>query len=60
MYYSFLIHSSAYGHLGCFQVLAIINSAVMNIAPHISCHMALCVFNRNLPQIESPSYFDSF
>ena len=28
MYHSFLIHSSADGHLGCFHVLAIINSAV--------------------------------
>ena len=36
MYHSFLIHSSADGHLGCFQVLAIINSAVMNIGVHMS------------------------
>ena len=28
MYHSFLIHSSADGHLGCFHVLAMINSAV--------------------------------
>ena len=27
MYHSFLIHSSADGHLGCFHVLAIINSS---------------------------------
>ena len=30
MYHSFLIHSSADGHLGCFHVLAMINSAAMS------------------------------
>ena len=36
MYYSFLIHLSADRHLGCFYVLAIVNSAGMNIGVHVS------------------------
>jgi len=36
MYPSFLIHLSADGHLGCFRVLAMVNSAVMNTGVHVS------------------------
>ena len=31
MYHNFFIHSSASGHLGCFHVLASVNSASVNI-----------------------------
>ena len=36
IHYIFFIHSSVDGHLGCFQVLAIGNSATMNIEFHVS------------------------
>ena len=36
MYYIFCIHSSVEGHLGSFQLLAIIKRAAMNIVEHVS------------------------
>ena len=36
MYHDTCIHSSTEGHLGSFQILAIINRAAMNIVVHVS------------------------
>ena len=36
VYHICFIHSSVNGHLGCFHVLAIVNSAAMNFKVHVS------------------------
>ena len=47
MYHSFLIHSSADGHLGCFHVLAIVNSASVNTRVYVS--LSVLVFSVCVP-----------
>ena len=57
--YIFFIHSSVDRHLGCFHVLAIVNSAAMNIGVHVS--FQIMVFFRYMPRSGiAGSYGSSF
>ena len=54
MFHSFLIHSFTDGHLGCFQHLAIINNASMNIGGIGSFELVFQDFYAIIPAIELP------
>ena len=48
MYHIFFIHSSVDGHLGCFHVLALVNSAAVNIGVHVP--FQIMVFSGYMPR----------
>ena len=58
MYHNFCILSPVLGHLGCFHVLAIVNSAPTNIGVHAS--LSIMVFSAYMPSSGIVGLHDSF
>ena len=58
MYHNFFIHSSVYGHLGCFRVLDIINRAAMNFGLHVS--FSILVSSGYMPRNGIAGSYDGF
>ena len=52
------MHSSVNGHLGCFHILAIINSAAMNTGVHVS--FSIMVFSGYMPSSGIAGSYSSF
>ena len=52
IYRIFFIYSSVGGHLGCFHILTIGNSAAVNIGMHVSFQISVLVFSDMYPEVE--------
>ena len=57
MYHNFFIRLSVKRHLGCFHILAIVNSAAMNIEVHVS--LSILVFSVCMPISGIPESYGS-
>ena len=58
VYHNFFIHSSVDGHLGCFHVLAIVNSAAVNNAIRVS--FSILVSSGNMRRSGIAGSYDGF
>ena len=58
MYQNFFINSSVDGQLGCFHVLATVNSAAMNNGIHVS--LSILVSSRYMPRIGIAQSYGGF
>ena len=56
MYHSFFIHLFTDGHLGCLQIVAIVNNAAVNIGVLIFFKLVFQVSSDIFPKVESPGY----
>ena len=50
LYHIFFIHLSVDGPLGCFCVLAVVNTATMNIGVHWAFWISVFIFSRYIPR----------
>ena len=55
---SFFIHSSVYGHLGCFHIVTIVNSAAVNIGVHVA--VSVLVLSGCMPSSGIAGSYDGF
>ena len=58
MYHNFFIHSSVNGHLGCFHVLAIVNSAAVKNGVHVS--ISILVSSGYMPRSGTAGSYGGF
>ena len=56
-HFIFFIHASVDGHLGCFHVLTVVNSAAINIEVHI--YFQIVFLSRYMPQNRITESYDS-
>ena len=58
MYHNFFIYSSVDGHLGCFRILAIVNSAAMNNGIYVS--LSILVSSGYMPRSGTAGSYGNF
>ena len=58
MYHNFFIHSSVDEHLGCFHVLAIVNSAAMNKVMNVS--SSTLIYSGYMPRSGIAGFYGGF
>ena len=56
MYHIFFIHLSDNGHLGCFHILATVNSAAMNTGVYVSFQISVLFSFHKYPELKLMSH----